>query len=316
MDDDAFHGPCADSALGEALLNALPLVALAGFAAELSSCRFLCGETFRVRERGAGAEVLATSLERQSGARAARAARRETAALIVAGDADGESRGAVAVVGRTTQLIRAAAGGDAARVRALVALGAPRDLVDGDGRSALHWAALNGHEEVVDALLAGPGVGGGGSGAGGGAGGTGRGGGAADDDLVDLRGADGSTALMLAARGGHERAARRLLAGGASADLLSRDGCSALAWACLFGRAGAAALLLAHGANADLPSGRGETPLMLACARGDAGTAAALLDAGANAGARNRDGLTALRLAVAGRQAAVADLLRDRGVAV
>ena len=92
------------------------------------------------------------ALEAQCGARAARAARREDAELTTG---DGRSK---AIEG-TTQLIRAAVRGEAARVRALVALGAPRasaDRGDGDGGpfwSASAWARENGCQRALEALL-------------------------------------------------------------------------------------------------------------------------------------------------------------------
>ena len=72
-----FHGPCADDPLGEALIDLLPILALAGFAPEISSCRFLCNETFEIREPGAIADVLKNVLE-ASGASAVRALRRNS----------------------------------------------------------------------------------------------------------------------------------------------------------------------------------------------------------------------------------------------
>ena len=39
------------------------------------------------------------------------------------------------------------------RVRQLVQLGAPLDLVDEEGMSALHWACWQGYAAVAEALL-------------------------------------------------------------------------------------------------------------------------------------------------------------------
>ena len=139
----AGGGPCAYTREGEQLLDCLPIVALAGFAAELAPARFLCNETFEIREIGAIAEVLRTSLELQCGATEARAARRQWD-------------------GGTTQLIRAATSGDDSRARALRALGAPLATADGHrekGLSAVGWAARTGHPRTVEALLVAPGWG-------------------------------------------------------------------------------------------------------------------------------------------------------------
>ena len=153
-----FRGPCADDPLGEALIDALADVALAGFAAELSACRFLCNETFQVRDPGAVADVLRRAVEQQCGASAVRAARREAAELaeLPVHTLDRARR-----VEGTTQLVRAAARGDEPRVRVLVALGGlrapPRRSADGDHRAEvwnpLNWAIFNGHEGVARTLL-------------------------------------------------------------------------------------------------------------------------------------------------------------------
>ena len=54
---------------------------------------------------------------------------------------------------RTTQLLRAAETGDEKRVRELVAAGAPLDLVDFNGESALHLASYIGHVRIAKLLL-------------------------------------------------------------------------------------------------------------------------------------------------------------------
>jgi hypothetical protein len=72
-----FRGPAADSELGEAFLDALPIVAAVGFAADVSQCVQLCGVTFRAGDRGATNDMLVQSLRLQCGAREARAAGRE-----------------------------------------------------------------------------------------------------------------------------------------------------------------------------------------------------------------------------------------------
>ena len=71
-----FHGPADDSAFGEAFLDALPIVAAAGFAADVSQCVQLCGVTLRAGDRGATNDTLVQSLRLQCGAREARAAGR------------------------------------------------------------------------------------------------------------------------------------------------------------------------------------------------------------------------------------------------
>ena len=70
-----FHGAAADSALGERCIDALLIVSASGYAAEVSQCRWLCGEKWRAGDRGATNDMLVRSAEIQCGARAARSAR-------------------------------------------------------------------------------------------------------------------------------------------------------------------------------------------------------------------------------------------------
>ena len=93
-----FRGPAADSALGEALLDALPLVFALGYAADASRCRALCGMTWRTGDRGATNDMIVQSLRRQCGEREVRAAKREGFLHPRRGYA----------IGGSTQLIRAA----------------------------------------------------------------------------------------------------------------------------------------------------------------------------------------------------------------
>ena len=67
-------GPCAYTREGEALVDALPLVALAGFAPEVAHCRLLCNETLEIRDEGAIAWVLCAAAEAQCCTLAARRA--------------------------------------------------------------------------------------------------------------------------------------------------------------------------------------------------------------------------------------------------
>jgi hypothetical protein len=115
----AFRGPAADSALGEQMLNVLPLASAVGFACKVSQCLYLCGETFRRGDKGATNDMLVCSIERQSGSRAARAAAREPFFHPGWGTIQG-----------TTQLIRAAILNNLPRVLQLVRLGAPLNLLD------------------------------------------------------------------------------------------------------------------------------------------------------------------------------------------
>ncbi len=224
--------------LGERLLDVLPIVAAMGFAAEVAHCLHLCGVTFRRGDRGATNDMLVRSLERQSGASAARAAERED----FVDPTDGRS------VRGSTQLMRAALLNDVPRVLQLVQLGAPLELKDQGvtgGLSALQWACLHGHDHVARALLDGKYEGRGAE--------------------VDARDAFGQTSLMSASIEGHEGVVRLLLAHGARQEL-QNGGVTALYRAVLNDHAGIVALLCAAPGAAAALALRcgGKTPLGIA----------------------------------------------------
>jgi len=200
-----FRGPAADSALGEALLDSIGIVAAVGFAADVSQCVQLCGVTFRAGDRGATNDMLVQSLRLQWGAREARAAGREDIAVLM------PWVGLQTIAG-TTQLMRAAHLNNLPRVLQLIQLGAPLDLVDDSyGWSALLWACWCGYEHVAKALLDGKY--------------EGRG------ATVDLRDKSGKTVLMSASQAGRESVVRLLLSRGAKQELQDHEGYTALHYA-------------------------------------------------------------------------------------
>ena len=196
-----FHGPAADSALGERLLDVLPLVAALGFAADVSQHVALCGLTWRRGDRGATNDMLVRSLERQCGAKAARAARREDFVHPTRGTIEG-----------STQLIRAALLNNLPRVLQLVQLGAPLDATDRDDGpyAALQCACREGHERAAEALLDGKYEGRGAN--------------------IDLLSTDW-TPLMLASAYRRNGVVRLLLARGARQEPQDTGGRTALHWA-------------------------------------------------------------------------------------
>jgi len=257
-----FRGPAADSELGEAFLDALPIVAAVGFAADVNQCMQLCGVTFRAGDRGATNDMLVQSLRLQCGAREARAAGREQFTFV-------GPWGNLETLEGTTQLIRAALFNNLPRVLQLIQLGAPLDLIDKThGWSALGWACFSGHEHVAKTLLDGKY--------------EGRG------AKVDLRSKGGVTSIMYASLSGHESVVRLLLARGAKQELQDNMGYTALHFAVYGDHPGVIALLCATpGAAAVLALktsaavGSSRTPLSYAIHRGRAACEAVLRAHGA-----------------------------------
>ncbi len=154
----------------------------------------------------------------------------------------------------------AAMRGDAAAVRALLEQGADPNEAQGDGMTALHWAAERGDAQLASALLAA----------------------GARPDAVTRLGA--YTPLHLAARGAHTEVVRALLEHGATPSAPTSTGAATpLHFAALAASPDAARALLEHGADPDARETEwGQTPLMFAAASGRSATIAALLEYGAD----------------------------------
>ena len=197
-------------------------------------------------------------------------------------------------------LIDAVKAADAARVERLVAEGADVDKPQGDGATALHWAAHRDLPDVAELLVrAGADVD------------------AADDhgltplalaclnasiDMVDLlleAGADpnlartsGVTPLMTAARVGHVGVVRRLLRAGADPTAAeSTRGQTALMWAVAEDHPQVAEVLLETGGGATIRSVNGFSPLLFAAQQGNVDVARLLLAAGADVTEAAPDGI-------------------------
>jgi len=213
-------------------------------------------------------------------------------------------------------LIEPAKLGQLARVKELIAAGAPVDAVDRRGFTPLMWAAAGGQIEMVRLLLE--------AGA-----------------AADRRASDGTSALMLASANGFADVVRALIARGANV-AAARGGATAQQLAAARGHAATAALLaqaeglgvrllqasneghdaavrqlLALGAPANVTDERGATPLMFAARNGDLGIVQFLLSRGADPQLRDAQGQGvfewAERSPETGRHVIV--FLTDRGVA-
>jgi ankyrin repeat protein len=154
----------------------------------------------------------------------------------------------------------AAMRGDVERVRSLLREGADVDAAQGDGMTALHWAAERGDVDLADVLLdAGANV-------------------AAVTRLGDY------APLHLASKRGHARVVERLLEAGADPETrTSSGGVAPLHLAAAGGSVEAVRALLDHGTEVDAPEGMWrQTPLMFAAAAGRTDVVRALLEAGAD----------------------------------
>jgi ankyrin repeat protein len=203
-------------------------------------------------------------------------------------------------------LIDAAALGDVARVKALIAAGVNPNIKAKDGTTALFAAAEKGHLDVVRALL---GV-------------KADVNAKANETCIRREGAcdnqkAGSTALFFAAENGYSDVVKALLGAGANVNTKTQDGTTALYVASGSGRLTVVQVLLAAKAevNAKVESGlsAGETPLFAAVRSGNTNVVQALLDAKADVSARSSNGYTALMKT---RSVEVAQLLLTAGADV
>jgi ankyrin repeat protein len=156
----------------------------------------------------------------------------------------------------------AAMQGDLTKLRALIEGGADVNASQGDGMTALHWAAENGDVEMVQTLLfAG-----------------------AFPNSATRNGA--YTPLHLGAKAGRAGSVEALLVGGADPDATTVTGVTALHFAAAAAAVESVTSLLAHGGQVDVKeSVSGQTPLIFAAAADRAGSIDVLLDAGADAAA-------------------------------
>jgi uncharacterized protein len=150
-------------------------------------------------------------------------------------------------------LLRAAAGpapvadaaqaGDREAVKALIRQAVDVNAAQGDGMTALHWAALNDDAELTRMLLY------------------------AGANVRAATRINAYTPLLLAARAGHAAALAALLEAAADPNAATANGTTALMFAAASGDVAAVRVLLDHGADVNAKeSVRGLTPLMFAAA--------------------------------------------------
>ena len=154
-----------------------------------------------------------------------------------------------------SRLADAAMQGDRAAVSALLTQGVDVNAAQGDGSTALHWAAYRGDLEMTGQLLK------------------------AGASVKAGTRIGGMTPLFMAARGGHAPVIDALLQAGAGAGEANANGTTALMIASAAGSAEAVKVLLDHGANINAKDNtNGQTALMFAAALNRASAIKALME--------------------------------------
>ncbi|MBM3847302.1 MAG: hypothetical protein FJ405_13595 [Verrucomicrobia bacterium] len=180
----------------------------------------------------------------------------------------------------STLLHRAVEAGEINRVKALIAQGARVGSTNRYGISPLWIACRDGHEAIVQSLLA------------------------AKADPNTLR-PGGETVLMTASRTGHPGVVRALLEAGAKIDAKDRRGQTAVMWAAAEGHVQVIESLISAGADFRSPLDSGFTPLLFAVREGRAEVVHRLIKAGADI----NESIEAKRRASRGPQTGMTPLL-------
>lgn len=189
-------------------------------------------------------------------------------------------------------LVQAAKDQDYASVRALLNGRVDVNTPQGDGATALHWAAHWNDLQMAELLIH-----------------TGANVNAADDE--------GVTPLSLACLNGSAGMVDLLLKAGANPNAVPRNGETPLITAAYSGDIAVIKLLLVSKANASAKeSSRGQTALMLAVAENHTDVVKALIQAGSDVGARSNTGFTPLLFAAQQGNIESARILLDAGANV
>jgi ankyrin repeat protein len=159
----------------------------------------------------------------------------------------------------------AASRGDREAVRSLLKNAADVNAAQGDGMTALHWAAMKGDAELAQMLIF------------------------AGANLKATTRLGAYTPLYLAAQQGHAKVIEALVAAGADAKSANANGTTALMVAAASGEVDAVRVLVDKGADVNAKDGvREQTPLMYAAANNRAAVIEYLASKGANLKATNK----------------------------
>jgi len=165
----------------------------------------------------------------------------------------------------TAPVADAAMARDREAIKTLLKNGADVNAAQGDGMTALHWAARNGDAELTQMLLF------------------------AGANVKATTRLGGYTPLMMAADQGHATVIAALLSGGADAKAANALGTTALMLAAQSGNAQAVTTLVENGAEIEAKEKTfGQTPLMFAASMNRVDAIKALLKAGANVKATSK----------------------------
>jgi ankyrin repeat protein len=190
---------------------------------------------------------------------------------------------------KSQQLILDAKDGSLARIA--ITLGQDEiwiDAADKDGRTALHWAALKGHTEIVKILL-------------------GKG---AEVNFADK---DSQTALNKAAYRGHTEIVKMFLKNGAEVNFADKDSQTALNKAAYRGHTEIVKMFLKNGAEVNSADKDGQTALHAAASWGHAEIVEMLLENGAEVHSADKSGQTALDWADLNGHTEIVEMLRKSG---
>jgi len=164
-----------------------------------------------------------------------------------------------AVHASSADVADAAKAKDAAAVKALLKTGADVNAAQGDGMTALHWAAANGDAALTQMLLS------------------------AGGNIRATTRLGGITPLLMASQNGHAQVVATLLAAGAAANSSTTTGATALMLAARSGSTDTVTRLVENGADINAKeNGFGQTALMVAAGLDRADVVKLLISRGAD----------------------------------